>query len=222
MQLPADLFSFFTDLQQNNNRDWFTAHKPTFKTLETQVKSFGELLKDRLNQHDHIDRFKLFRIYRDVRFSKDKTPYKTHFGLTWHRTKPLYRGGYYLHLSPNNNFLACGFWDPNPADLKRIRQEIDIDGEEYRAILNNKTFCRVWGELQGEAVKTAPKGYAKDHPQIDLLRFKQHIFTIKYTDDEVYQADFLDRADSALKAVRPFVDYMSEVLTTNSDGESLM
>lgn len=222
MQLPTDLFSFFTDLQQNNNRDWFTAHKPTFKTLETQVKSFGELLKDRLNQHDHIDRFKLFRIYRDVRFSKDKTPYKTHFGLTWHRTKPLYRGGYYLHLSPNNNFLACGFWDPNPADLKRIRQEIDIDGEEYRAILNNKTFCRVWGELQGEAVKTAPKGYAKDHPQIDLLRFKQHIFTIKYTDDEVYQADFLDRADSALKAVRPFVDYMSEVLTTNSDGESLM
>jgi uncharacterized protein (TIGR02453 family) len=222
MQLPTDLFSFFTDLQQNNNRDWFTANKPTFKTLETQVKSFGELLKDRLNQHDHIDRFKLFRIYRDVRFSKDKTPYKTHFGLTWHRTKPLYRGGYYLHLSPNNNFLACGFWDPNPADLKRIRQEIDIDGEEYRAILNNKTFCRVWGELQGEAVKTAPKGYAKDHPQIDLLRFKQHIFTIKYTDDEVYQADFLDRADSALKAVRPFVDYMSEVLTTNSDGESLV
>lgn len=222
MQLPTDLFSFFTDLQQNNNRDWFTAHKPTFKTLETQVKSFGELLKDRLNQHDHIDRFKLFRIYRDVRFSKDKTPYKTHFGLTWHRTKPLYRGGYYLHLSPNNNFLACGFWDPNPADLKRIRQEIDIDGKEYRAILNNKTFCRVWGELQGEAVKTAPKGYAKDHPQIDLLRFKQHIFTIKYTDDEVYQADFLDRADSALKAVRPFVDYMSEVLTTNSDGESLV
>lgn len=222
MQLPTDLFSFFTDLQQNNNRDWFTANKPTFKTLETQVKSFGELLKDRLNQHDHIDRFKLFRIYRDVRFSKDKTPYKTHFGLTWHRTKPLYRGGYYLHLSPNNNFLACGFWDPNPADLKRIRKEIDIDGKEYRAILNNKTFCRVWGELQGEAVKTAPKGYAKDHPQIDLLRFKQHIFTIKYTDDEVYQADFLDRADSALKAVRPFVDYMSEVLTTNSDGESLV
>jgi uncharacterized protein (TIGR02453 family) len=222
MQMPTDLFSFFTDLQQNNNRDWFTAHKPTFKTLETQVKSFGELLKDRLNQHDHIDRFKLFRIYRDVRFSKDKTPYKTHFGLTWHRTKPLYRGGYYLHLSPNNNFLACGFWDPNPADLKRIRKEIDIDGKEYRAILNNKTFCRVWGELQGEAVKTAPKGYAKDHPQIDLLRFKQHIFTIKYTDDEVYQADFLDRADSALKAVRPFVDYMSEVLTTNSDGESLV
>ena len=222
MQLPKSLFSFFTDLQQNNNRDWFMEHKPTFKALEAQVKAFGEQLKDQLNQHDHIDRFKLFRIYRDVRFSKDKTPYKTHFGLTWHRTKPLYRGGYYLHLSPKNNFLACGFWDPNPADLKRIRQEIDMDGEEYRSILNNKTFKSVWGELQGEAVKTAPKGYAKDHPHIDLLRFKQHIFTINYSDKEIFQPDFVDRANKALQAVRPFVDYMSEVLTTNADGESLV
>ena len=222
MQLPKSIFSFFTDLQQNNNRDWFTEHKSTFKTLETQVNTFGEQLKDQLNQHDHIDRFKLFRIYRDVRFSKDKTPYKTHFGLTWHRTKPLYRGGYYLHLSPGNNFLACGFWDPNPADLKRIRQEIDIDGEEYRSVLNNKTFKSVWGELQGDAVKTAPKGYAKDHPHIDLLRFKQHIFTINYSDKEICQPDFVDRANSALQAVRPFVDYMSEVLTTNADGESLV
>ena len=222
MQLPKDLFSFFSDLQQNNNRDWFTEHKPTFKALETQVKTFGEQLKDQLNQHDHIDRFKLFRIYRDVRFSKDKTPYKTHFGLTWQRTKPLYRGGYYLHLSPKNNFLACGFWDPNPADLKRIRQEIDMDGKEYRFILNNKTFKSVWGELQGEAVKTAPKGYAKDHPHIDLLRFKQHIFTINYSDKEICQPDFVDRANKALQAVRPFVDYMSEVLTTNADGERLV
>lgn len=222
MQLPKDLFSFFSDLQQNNNRDWFTEHKPTFKALETQVKTFGEQLKDQLNQHDYIDRFKLFRIYRDVRFSKDKIPYKTHFGLTWHRIKPLYRGGYYLHLSPKNNFLACGFWDPNPADLKRIRQEIDMDGKEYRFILNNKTFKSVWGELQGEAVKTAPKGYAKDHPHIDLLRFKQHIFTINYSDKEICQPDFMDRANKALQAVRPFVDYMSEVLTTNADGESLV
>lgn len=222
MQLSKEIFSFFKDLKKNNNRDWFTDHKSHFKSLENQVKTFGEQLKDQLNTHDSIDRFKVFRIYRDVRFSKDKTPFKTHFGLTWHRTKPHYRGGYYLHLSPGNNFLACGFWDPNPADLKRIRQEIDIDGEEYRSILNNKTFNSVWGELQGEAVKTAPKGYAKDHPHIDLLRFKQHIFTINYTDKEICQPDFINHADKALEAVLPFVDYMSEVLTTNADGESLI
>ena len=222
MQLPSDIFSFFKKLEKNNNREWFEQHKPEFKALETTVKQFGEALKDQLNQHDSIDRFKLFRVYRDVRFSKDKTPYKTHFGLTWHRTKPEYRGGYYLHLKPNDIFLACGFWDPNPADLKRIRQEIDMDADEYRNIINEPNFKRIWGKLQGDAVKTAPKGYAKDHPNIDLLRHKQHIFMVRYTEEDVAAADFLDRLDTALQAVRPFVDYMSAVLTTNADGESLV
>ena len=222
MQLSSDIFSFFKKLEKNNNREWFEQHKPEFKALETTVKQFGEALKDQLNQHDSIDRFKLFRVYRDVRFSKDKTPYKTHFGLTWHRTKPEYRGGYYLHLKPNDIFLACGFWDPNPADLKRIRQEIDMDADEYRNIINEPNFKRIWGKLQGDAVKTAPKGYAKDHPNIDLLRHKQHIFMVRYTEEYVAAADFLDRLDTALQAVRPFVDYMSAVLTTNADGESLV
>ena len=222
MQLSSDIFSFFKKLEKNNNREWFEQHKPEFKALETTVKQFGKALKDQLNQHDSIDRFKLFRVYRDVRFSKDKTPYKIHFGLTWHRTKPEYRGGYYLHLKPNDIFLACGFWDPNPADLKRIRQEIDMDADEYRDIINEPNFKRIWGELQGDSVKTAPKGYAKDHPNIDLLRHKQHIFMVRYTEEDVAAADFLDRLDTALQAVRPFVDYMSAVLTTNADGESLV
>jgi uncharacterized protein (TIGR02453 family) len=222
MQLNPALFRFFKQLAKNNNREWFEQHKPEFKALETEVKQFGEALKDKLNQHDSIDRFKVFRIYRDVRFSKDKTPYKTHFGLTWHRTKPEFRGGYYLHLKPDDIFLACGFWDPAPADLKRIRQEIDLDGDEYRNLINAPAFKNTWGELQGNAVKTAPKGYAKDHPNIDLLRFKQHIFMIRYTEVEVAAADFMDRLDAALQAVRPFVDYMSAVLTTNADGEPLV
>ena len=99
MQFPSELYTFFKELNHNNNREWFAAQKTRFKGIESQVKAFGEALKDQLNQHDSIDRFKLFRIYRDIRFSKDKTPFKTHFGLTWHRTKPQYRGGYYLHLS---------------------------------------------------------------------------------------------------------------------------
>ena len=222
MQLDSAIFRFFNKLEQNNNREWFEQQKPEFKAMETKVKQFGEALKDQLNQHDSIDRFKLFRVYRDVRFSKDKTPYKIHFGLTWHRTKPEYRGGYYLHLKPNDIFLACGFWDPNPADLKRIRQEIDMDADEYRDIINEPNFKRIWGELQGDSVKTAPKGYAKDHPNIDLLRHKQHIFMVRYTEEDVAAADFLDRLDTALQAVRPFVDYMSAVLTTNADGESLV
>lgn len=222
MQLSSDIFTFFTQLAQNNNREWFEAHKPEFKALESAVKQFGEALKDQLNQHDNIDRFKLFRIYRDVRFSKNKTPYKTHFGLNWHRVKPELRGGYYLHLKPNDIFLACGFWDPSPADLKRIRQELAMDGDEYRQIINAPNFKSVWGELQGDAVKTAPKGFAKDHPNIDLLRFKQHLFSVRYTQEEATAPDFLDRLDRDLQTVRPFVDYMTDVLTTDLNGESLL
>ena len=222
MVLSPQIFRFFEQLAQNNNREWFEAHKPEFKTLENSIKAFGASLKDQLNTHDSVDRFKLFRIYRDVRFSKDKTPYKTHFGLTWHRTKPELRGGYYLHLKPNDIFLACGFWDPNPADLKRIRQELAFDGNEYRSLINDPKFKNVWGELQGNAVKTAPKGYAKDHPQIDLLRFKQHLFSVRYTETDIFTPGFLVRVNAALEAVRPFVDYMSAVLTTNADGESIL
>ena len=222
MQLNPAIFRFFKQLAKNNNRKWFEQNKSEFKALETDVKQFGEALKDQLNQHDSIDRFKVFRIYRDVRFSKDKTPYKTHFGLTWHRTKPEFRGGYYLHLKPDDIFLACGFWDPAPADLKRIRHEIDLDGEEYRNLINAPAFKNIWGELQGNKVRTSPKGYAKHHPDIDLLRLKQHIFMIRYTEEEVTAKDFMNRLDAAIQAVRPFVDYMSAVLTTNANGESLV
>ena len=118
--------------------------------------------------------------------------------------------------------MACGFWDPAPADLKRIRQEIDLDGEEYRNLINAPAFKNIWGELQGNKVRTSPKGYAKDHPDIDLLRLKQHIFMIRYTEEEVTARDFMNRLDAAIQAVRPFVDYMSAVLTTNANGESLV
>ena len=222
MKLPAALFTFFTALSKNNNREWFTEHKSEFKALEAQVKVFGNTLSERLNVHDSIDLFKLFRIYRDVRFSKDKTPFKTHFGLTWHRTKPALRGGYYLHLAPNNNFLACGFWDPNPADLMRIRKEWELDAASFREVVDSPDFKNVWGSLQGNTLKTAPRGFDKKHPDVDLLRYKQLIFSISFTNKEVASPDFMDTVQYALQNARPFVDYMSEVLTTDLNGESLL
>lgn len=222
MKLPAALFTFFTALSKNNNREWFTEHKSEFKALEAQVKVFGNTLSERLNVHDSIDLFKLFRIYRDVRFSKDKTPFKTHFGLTWHRTKPALRGGYYLHLAPNNNFLACGFWDPNPADLMRIRKEWELDAASFREVVDSPDFKNVWGSLQGNTLKTAPRGFDKQHPDVDLLRYKQLIFSISFTNKEVASPDFMDTVQYALQNARPFVDYMSEVLTTDLNGESLL
>tara|TARA_B100000780_G_scaffold43910_1_gene27285 strand:- start:25 stop:693 length:669 start_codon:yes stop_codon:yes gene_type:complete len=221
MILSNTIFGFFKELKINNDREWFLKNKSIFKKHEVQIKNFGEELKNRLNEFDSIDRFKLFRIYRDVRFSKDKTPFKTHFGLTWHRTKPLYRGGYYLHISPGKNFLACGFWDPNPNDLKRIRQELEYDAKEFRNIISAKEFSSIWGNLEGSELKTAPRNFDKKHADIDLIRKKQYIFSINFSDIEICDTGFINKLENALKKVKPFTDYMSDVLTTDENGESL-
>ncbi|MDB2494112.1 DUF2461 domain-containing protein [Flavobacteriaceae bacterium] len=221
--LSKDVFSFLKNLQKNNNRDWFHEHKATFKVIETGVKQFYNQLFEQLNTVDSIDSFKVFRIYRDVRFSKNKLPYKTHFGGSFHRTKPELRGGYYLHIAPNNeSFIATGFWDPNKEDLFRIRKELEMDSKELRELMEVNEFKSVWGALQGDELKTAPRGFDKLDPNIDLIRKKQFIFTIKYSDKEVLSNGFENEAIKSFKVIRPYFDYMSSVLTTNLNGESTL
>jgi len=221
--VPKELFTFFKKLKKNNNREWFTENKTEFKNLEVDVKGFYNSVFENLQKHDDVDKIKIFRIYRDVRFSKDKTPYKTHFGGSFGRTKPRLRGGYYVHISPNNeSFIATGFWEPHKDDLLRIRKELELDASEFRKVIGAKKFKNVWGDLVGDEVKTAPKGFNKEHKDIDVIRKKQFIFTKKFTDKEVASPDFLKDIDNAFKTIRPYFDYMSEVLTTDLNGVSLM
>lgn len=221
--IPKEVFTFLKQLEKNNNRDWFNEHKSEFKSIELKVKGFYDHVLENLRTHDDIDKLKVFRIYRDVRFSKNKLPYKTHFGGSFHRTKPHLRGGYYLHIQPNNeSFLATGFWEPNKEDLLRIRKEFEMDDKEIRSILGDKAFKNVWGGFVGDEVKTAPKGFDKEHPAIDLIKKKQFIFVKKYTDKDVLDSGFLKEIDRSFKAVRPYFDYMSDVLTTNLNGELLI
>lgn len=221
--VPKEVFTFFKKLEKNNNRDWFNENKPEFKAIETNVKAFYNTVLERLNTHDEIDKLKIFRIYRDVRFSKNKLPYKTHFGGSFHRTKPKLRGGYYIHIQPNNeSFIATGFWEPAPADLLRIRKEFEMDDSDMRDILNDKKFKSIWGHFVGNEVKTAPKGFSKEHKSIDLIKKKQYIFVKKYTDKEVLDAKFMDDVNKAFTAIRPYFNYMSDVLTTDLNGVSLI
>ena len=221
--IPKEALAFFKRLQKNNNRDWFNDNKKEFKSIEAEVKSCYTQLYNDLNNHDEVDKMKMFRIYRDIRFSKDKTPYKTHFGCSFHRKKPELRGGYYLHIAPNNeSFIATGFWEPHKDDLLRIRKEFEMDDKDIRKIINKKSFKDIWGEFVGDEVKSAPKGFSKDHPAIDLIKKKQYIFTKKYSDKEVTSPQFLREVNNAFKAIRPFFNYMSEVLTTDLNGVSLI
>jgi uncharacterized protein (TIGR02453 family) len=220
--INPQVFSFFTALAKNNNREWFEANKPKFKTLENEVKVFTKEVERALQLHDKIQKAKMFRIYRDVRFSKNKTPYKTHFGIAFHREKPAFRGGYYIHLEPGNSFLGVGFWGPSPEDLFRIRKELELDAEELRKIMAQSDFKKYWGELSGDEVKTAPKGFDKAHSNIDLIKKKQYVFLKNFTDQQVFSDDFVDLIDEHFQHIRPYFDYMSNVLTTDLNGESLL
>ncbi len=213
---------FLKQLEKNNNREWFAGHKSEFKGHEADFKMLMEDLKNRMNVHDDIEKLKVFRIYRDVRFSKDKAPYKTNLACSFSRNGAKLRGGYYVHIQPGGSFIATGFWAPNKEDLLRIRKELESDAKEFRKTISGKTLTNHWGGLVGDEVKTAPKGFDREHDDIDLIKKKQFIFTKKYSDGEITSDNFIKSVDDAFKAIRPYFDLMSDILTTNLNGESLL
>ena len=221
--LDKSVFKFLKNLENNNNRDWFAENKPTYLTANAHFKALAEEINEGMQQQDNIENMKLFRIYRDVRFSKNKDPYKNSFSGGFTRATKALRGGYYLHLQPGNkSMVGGGFWQPEASDLKRIREEIATDPAPLQEIINSSSFKKHFGKLEGEQLKTAPKGYPKDHPAIELLRYKSFIVSKHFTDKEVETPGFTQEVLKYFKATRPFFDYMSEVLTTDSNGVSII
>jgi len=220
--ITPEALDFLTALGENNNREWFAEQKMEFKKYEDQVKVFYKGILDGLNQHDEIERMKVFRIHRDIRFSKDKTPYKVHFAASFSRAGAHRRGGYYIHIKPGGTFIATGFWNPNKEDLLRIRKEFQLDATEFRDVISEPGFKKIWGALQGDEVKTAPKGFDKQDPNIDLIKRKQFIFIRSFTNQGVLSSSFMEKVSLSFQAIRPYFDVMSTILTTNLNGESLI
>lgn len=217
---PATL-QFLSELRDNNNRPWFETNKHRYDLVKKEAKGFLSGIEVELSKTDDIEKTKLFRIYRDVRFSHDKTPYNYHVSMSLSRQKPYLRGGYFLRIMPQGSLLACGFWNPNTHDLALIRSHIATDSNRMRKAINSPDLIRTLGKLEGDQVKTAPKGYSKDHPEINMLRYKQFLFSRHFTDQEVVSSDFFDQVIDGFLSVRPFFDYMSDILTHNLNGEPL-
>ena len=216
------VFKFLNDIKSNNNREWFNTNKQRYKLSLEQIKnSIVELVK-LMNSHDKIENYKIFRIYRDVRFTKNKTPYKNNFGISLVREKPKLRGGYYLHIEPANSFSAVGFWQPEKDDLFRIRKEIELDGKEFSDVISSKLITKKWGNLVGESLKTFPRGFSKDHEYISLLRRKSFLFKKYYTDEEILAKHFIHKLYQDFLVTRTFLDYMSNILTTDLNGISVI
>ncbi len=224
MQVEKTTFQFLKDLHKNNNRDWFAEHKPTYTKAQQNAKDVFAAINEKLAAHDEIEKSKMMRIYRDVRFSNDKTPYKAHFANSYSRLGKELRGGYFLRIRPGESFLAGGFWEPNKNDLFRIRKEIEQDASEIRGITEDKNYIKHFGKdyHSFSELKTAPRGFDKEHPDVDLLRKKGFIATKNFTDAEVLSEEFIDMVDESFQALRPFFNLFSDILTTNLNGESII
>ena len=217
----SEIYTYLKKLEKNNNREWFTEHKNEFDVAKSEADLIFNAIYQELSKKMELEPLKIFRVYRDVRFSNDKTPYKTHFSAQTGSKKPHKRGGFYFHVQPNRCFIGVGFWGPERDDLLRIRKEIEAS-DELSKILINKNLLKEFGEMTGEELKSAPKGFNKEHDRIELLRKKQYLFIKNYTDDEVLAKDFPQKVAKSMQALQPFLAYMTDVLTTDENGESLI
>lgn len=209
-------FKFLKDLKNNNNREWFNDNKKRYEAAKEEFETFIGALITNISKFDapigSLEPKKtIFRIYRDVRFSANKDPYKINFGahLSSSPSKIHDRAGYYIQIQPGNSFLAGGAYLPPSAWINKIRQEIDYNTDEFKKILNNATFKKYFGGITGEQLKTAPKGYPKDHPEIELLRYKSYLVSNECGDKAVTSDDFLTHATNVFKAMKPFDDFLN-------------
>lgn len=219
-------FNFLKELKLNNNREWFQENKKKYEASHQEMAALGDELLKRLNQFDEIETISgkksLFRIYRDVRFSKNKEPYKTNRSGSFKRAGENRRGGYFFSVEPGNSMIGGGFYAPNAADLKLIREQIEMDAEPLKQALANKQFKNYFGELLGEKLKTVPRGFNAEDPNIDLLRYKNFYVMKKFSDQEVMSADFPDKVIEGYQLIQPFFEAMTLYLTTDLNGESLI
>lgn len=220
--IQPQLLHFLREIETNNNRDWFEKNKSEFKKLDARFKEFAHNIMLDLNEHDVIEKLKTYRIYRDIRFSKDKTPFKVHRSANWIRSGETRRGGYYLRVKPGQTVIGVGFFAPEKEDLLRVRKEIALDASDLKESINAPDFKSCWGNFQGDTLKTAPRNFDKNHPEIDLLRHKSFYFLRSFSDEEVLSDNFSQIINNSFKLARPYLDLMSDILTTDLNGESLL
>lgn len=223
--IQKSTFDFLKKLAANNDRDWFNDHRVQYEQAKENTEGFMDALIAKMNTHDQIEtpsgKKALYRIYNDVRFSKDKSPYNPRFAGGLRRSKPLLRGGYYIWIKPGGSRVGCGFGNPNADDLRRIREDISLNYTDWKKLLKSKGIVTTFGQMAGDQVKTTPRGFSAEDPAIDLLRFKQYWFERSFTDAEVLSPNFLQLVNQTYKSIRPFFDRASEVLTTDANGEPL-
>jgi len=227
VNITKENLEFLNELKSNNNREWFTESKPRYIEQHENTISFADDVLELLKKHDKIDNVSgkksLMRIYKDVRFSKDKSPYKTNWAGYYKRSTSDLRGSYYFHIAPDECFVGGGFWKPESIDMKLIRDAMVADEKGYRKVVGSKKFKEFFGieGVYGEKLKNVPRGYDKESTAGDLLRMKQFLIRKSFSKEEMLSDGFAKKVDQTFKALRPFFDWMSYALTHDGNGEKI-
>lgn len=221
LQMNNKIFNFLQHLNDNNNKTWFNQNKPMYEDAKLAAHKLFHDIYQQISTNDEVDTLKMYRIHKDLRFSNDKTPYKTHFGAIVPRLQPRNRGSYYIHLAPGNCFIAAGFWGPNAPDLLRIRKEIQATNT-LNDILQDKKIQQHFGSLKGDQLSAAPRGFRKDAPNIELIKHKQFYLSKNFDEQFISSPDFAKSIAATFEIAKPFLLYMTEVVTTDENGVSLV
>jgi uncharacterized protein (TIGR02453 family) len=213
---------FLRDLKKNNNKPWFDANRSRFDAAKKDFEVFIQAVIDLFGKKDKsISLLKakecLFRINRDVRFSKDKSPYKTNFGASINKggRKAMNSAGYYIHLEPGQCFIGGGIYQPMPDELKKLRQEIDYSFKDFKKIIDSKKFKSLYGELDKSPeflLSRVPKGYEPDNPAAEYLRMKSYIAMVEIKDEELTSQDLIKKTVTAFETLQPLIQFINNGL----------
>jgi uncharacterized protein (TIGR02453 family) len=224
MPITNSTFQYLNDLSANNNREWFQANKKRYDNVKADFEETIQELINSIGEFENMEGVQVkncnYRIARDVRFSANKSPYKTWLSASFSEGgRKSGRMDYYLHISESESFLGGGMYSPTPDQLARLRQEIDYNAAELKSIIYDAKFVETFGEAEGESVKSSPKGYSKEHPEIELLRKKQMFYWHKFTVEEVKSPDFVKSVTECCKTLKPFLDFLNYVFLEHQEPE---
>jgi uncharacterized protein (TIGR02453 family) len=220
--IQKSTLDFLKALKKNNNKEWFDKNKEKYLSAKENIDSMADSLIKSFSSFDKkLVGLKakdcVFRIYRDVRFSKNKTPYKTNMGCAISPGgRKAEEAGFYIHIEPGKSFLAGGRWMPDSNHLKKIRQEIDYNGKQLHKILSDKNFKKYFGELDNSdeyKLSRPPKGYDKNHPDVELLKLNSFIVWHEYNEKEVTSKNFIKEITKGAKLMQPFLNFLNEAIS---------
>lgn len=217
--IKQETFDFLTQLKENNNREWFDNNRFAYEQAKANVDEFAEFLIAEISKFDDAIPNNLsvkkcvLRIYRDVRFSKNKTPYKNNLAIIIAPDRMKEGPCYFIHIEPGYSFIGGGYWRPGAKELKALRQEIDYNTEDFLEIINHPEFKRYYGELEREDVLTlAPKGYSADHPQIEILKLKSFVCSKSFTDKEMMSQKGILEMLKGMRLITPFNHFLASAI----------